>query len=284
MMTPSNYHLSFDKFPASTSRTFQNLLNDAEFTDVTLVCEDDIQIEAHKVILSSSSSFFHRILLKNPHQHPLIYITGIKHRELERIIHFIYKGETDVAKDDLENFMRSAKELEISELLTSEDDLIVEISGNDAFKSDIKAENVETLIEDFEQQEDTSVVEFDNETGGNHHVIIEENARSETNIKKQRITSEEKDDDKNLKKFICKNCDYRTNAKAHFYRHIARHPENNSAKFECDDCVKQFNSNEALKYHKKSVHDGVRFTCSYCNHTSSSAQNLKRHDASKHTN
>ena len=77
----TKYHLAFNNFETSTSKAFHNLLTNSDLTYVTLACDDDEQIQAHKVILSSMISFFHRIFLKNPHQHPLIYLKGIKHIE-----------------------------------------------------------------------------------------------------------------------------------------------------------------------------------------------------------
>ena len=35
---------------------------DLDFADVTLVCEDKTQIEAHKIIISASSPFFKDVL------------------------------------------------------------------------------------------------------------------------------------------------------------------------------------------------------------------------------
>ena len=52
-----------------------------DFTDVTLATEDDKQIIAHKVIVSSGSEFFRNLLIKNPHKNPLTYLKGIKHDE-----------------------------------------------------------------------------------------------------------------------------------------------------------------------------------------------------------
>ena len=51
-------------------------------TDVTLVCEDGHQIEAHKVILSLSSPLFENLLKRNKHNHPMIYMRGMKSEDL----------------------------------------------------------------------------------------------------------------------------------------------------------------------------------------------------------
>ena len=123
----SKYHLSFSNFESSTSTEFQNLFTNSDFTDVTLACGDDGQIQAHKVILSSMSPFFHKILSNNPHPHPLIFLKGIRQNELKKIINFIYKGETEVDKADLKRFMNSANELEINGLQTSDYKANVEV-------------------------------------------------------------------------------------------------------------------------------------------------------------
>ena len=49
---------------------------DREFTDVTLACEDDQQVDAHKIVSASLNQFFKNLLSLNKHQHPLIYMRG----------------------------------------------------------------------------------------------------------------------------------------------------------------------------------------------------------------
>merc|ERR1719186_1270337 len=121
--------LSWSEFGSCASNTFIDLLSDQDFTDVTLVCDDDKQIKAHKVILSSCSPLFRRILRHNPHQHPLIYLNGIIFDNLQSVIKFIYLGQTEVEQDVLELFIKAGKELEIKGL-----------SGKDSAK-DFTAEN-----------------------------------------------------------------------------------------------------------------------------------------------
>merc|ERR1719186_827932 len=118
--------LSWSEFESCASSTFIDLLSDQDFTDVTLVCDDDKQIKAHKVILSSCSPLFRRILTNNPHQHPLIYLNGIIFDNLQSVIKFIYLGQTEVEQDDLELFMKAGKDLQIKGLLdtyVSEDNI-----------------------------------------------------------------------------------------------------------------------------------------------------------------
>ena len=66
--------LQWKDFKENISSTFGDLREDKDFTDVTLVCEDGQQVEAHKVVLVASSPFFLNILKRNKHPHPLIYM------------------------------------------------------------------------------------------------------------------------------------------------------------------------------------------------------------------
>ena len=89
----------------------KDALSQLEFTDVTLVSDDDKQIRAHKFILSSCSPVLRHILLNNPHNSPILYLMNIHHKELQSIMNFMYMGEVAVAQDDLENFFKVGKKL-----------------------------------------------------------------------------------------------------------------------------------------------------------------------------
>ena len=89
--------MQWKDFKESVNSAFGKLRGKKEFTDMTLVCEDGQQVEAHKVILAASSPFFQNLLQKNTHSHPLIYMRGVESEILLGIIalrelHFyIYK-------------------------------------------------------------------------------------------------------------------------------------------------------------------------------------------------
>ena len=58
--------LQRNEFANNISSAFLNLSSDKDFTDVTLVCEDGQQLEAHKLVLISSSPFFREASLQIP--------------------------------------------------------------------------------------------------------------------------------------------------------------------------------------------------------------------------
>ena len=110
-------NLRWDEFENCAGNTFRDLMTDEDFADVTLVCDEDRQIRAHKVVLSAVSPFFRKILKRNPHQHPLIYLNGLSFDHLQSMISFIYTGQTEVAEIDLEKFMEASKHLQIKGLV-----------------------------------------------------------------------------------------------------------------------------------------------------------------------
>jgi len=107
--------LRWDDFSSNIRSTFRDLKEEKDFADVTLVCSDG-QTDAHKVILSAGSSFFQKILKKNPHSKPLIYLKGIKFSELQLVLSFIYQGEATVAMSDVSSFLAVAEDLELKGL------------------------------------------------------------------------------------------------------------------------------------------------------------------------
>ena len=94
--------LNWNDFQENVNVAFGSLRGDHDFADVTLVCEDGQQIEAHKVILAASSPFFFDLLKRNKHPHPLIYMRGVKYELLVAMVDFLYLGEANVIQDHLD--------------------------------------------------------------------------------------------------------------------------------------------------------------------------------------
>ena len=117
MTSISKMIISSNEFETSAPHTFRDLWNDENFTDVTLVTVDEQQIRAHKVILSSCSPMFRNILVKNPHQNPLLYLKDIQHKELELLMRFIYLGQCEVGQGGLEGFLQAGRELKVKGLM-----------------------------------------------------------------------------------------------------------------------------------------------------------------------
>ena len=113
-MATERVSLVWDEFQTCSSNMQRALFEDTHFTDVTLACDDNKLVSAHRAVLSSSSDWFRQVLLQLPqHPHPLLYLRGVTSGQLEDLLHFIYRGEVEVAKDQLENFVNMARDLKI---------------------------------------------------------------------------------------------------------------------------------------------------------------------------
>ena len=106
----------WNDFETNVSSAFREIREEKDFFDVTLACDDDNQIQAHKVIIAACSPFFRNILRKNTHPSPLLYLKGVKYKDLVSVLNFMYMGEVNVALDDLNQFLAVAEDLRVKGL------------------------------------------------------------------------------------------------------------------------------------------------------------------------
>ena len=103
------FSLKWNDFQTTVSNSFKSLKQEKDFFDVTLIAEDQKQIESHKVILSACSSFFKPILQNNKHSHPLIYLSGINSTNLQFIFDYVYEVKYSCFKNSLTHFWKLLK-------------------------------------------------------------------------------------------------------------------------------------------------------------------------------
>ena len=309
-----DYHLTRNDFDQSTSSAFKSLIDSKSFADVTLACADDKQITAHKVILAASSPFFNNILLKNPHQHPLLYLKGINFVDLEAIIKFVYTGETNLAQSGLDTFLAAAQELQVHGLLV---DLDVKLNKTNLPKGFGDEENIldgESLheLESLEETTPTTQTEFHNEkykcgdcnfvssysySLRRHRVKVHnspskmstntnanESKLSEQNVRSQLMLMEESALGYSVSKYNCEKCDLVTENLMDFRRHM----QNTHRKYDVDDEPKQqseirpFHGTEQLDSMFEQMDKTVQVKkpkhfCDKCDFKTSHGWNLTRH-------
>jgi len=120
MGSSDNFCLRWNDFESNISTSFRELREDSEFFDVTLCCDNGTDIvPAHKVILAACSPLFRKILSRQKNQqNPFLYLKGIRLKELQAVLNFMYHGEVNVAQDSLNNFLAVAEELAVKGLTT----------------------------------------------------------------------------------------------------------------------------------------------------------------------
>ena len=110
------YHLSWESFQTNLSSTLGGL-QQGNLADVTLVSEDQIQMQAHRIVLSACSPVLKNLLLCNPSSHPLIHLMGAKQQDMQSILQFMYLGEAAVNKEHIDDVIEIAKDLQMEEIL-----------------------------------------------------------------------------------------------------------------------------------------------------------------------
>ncbi|XP_065349493.1 longitudinals lacking protein, isoforms A/B/D/L-like isoform X4 [Cloeon dipterum] len=90
---------------------FETLLQSEDFADVTLTTEGQ-RIRAHKIVLSSCSPLF-QSLLKHTEKDTIIILPSISYAELKAIIVYMYRGEVNIAQDDLPSLLKAAENLQV---------------------------------------------------------------------------------------------------------------------------------------------------------------------------
>ena len=124
MGSSDSFSVSWNTFQENMTDAFRQMREDKDFFDVTLVCDDD-QIQAHKVILSACSPFFHTILRRNKHEHPLIFLLGVKYIDILSVLDFMYHGEVTVAQENLNSFLAVSQDLKVKGLTQISTDRIL---------------------------------------------------------------------------------------------------------------------------------------------------------------
>ena len=238
--------LKWNDFQGNVISTFGELRNDRDFTDVTLACED-IQFEVHKLILSTCSPFFRKLLKKaNNRQHPLVYMRGLKARDLEAVLDFIYQGETNMFQDDLERFLLIAEELQLKGLVGEKEEPLKD-------SKNLKM-NVKTLSENVNNPRYEDSKYFEPDQFENFGTLVSSGTQG------GKLVPIDKDVARSVKDMIvkqdnfwtCTVCQFKSMNRSHLKEHVETHIE--GLEFPCNYCEKVMRSSNAFRQHVGKFH------------------------------
>lgn len=74
---PQQFCVRWNSYQSNLQSAFPKLLSSEHFVDVTLACENEM-LKCHKVVLSACSTYFEKLLLDNPCQHPIILMKDMR--------------------------------------------------------------------------------------------------------------------------------------------------------------------------------------------------------------
>ena len=233
--------LKWNDFQLNASKSFGVLRREKDFFDVTLVSDDEVQVSAHKVVLSACSSFFKSILKNNPHSHPLLYLGGVSSENLSFIMDYIYQGEVQIFQTSLDSFLDAAQKLKIDGLLTSGEEEDVVTDNLTEQNEDTKEQN----INDFQIEPKVSNI-YSMKTNEIENISIDNGDHEAARQKaKEMIFRTESG-------FQCNVCTKEGKDLRNMLRHAETHIEGVS--YPCQHCGKTFRSVNSLKSHKTTRH------------------------------
>lgn len=286
-MTPNKNDYIWPTFNQHISETLKQMMVNNEFTDVTLICEDQKQVSAHKNILSACSPVLRNIFRMNTIQSPIIYLKGIQSSEIEAMLNFIYLGETACSSDRKIEFLNVARSFEIQGLAR----LILDMDEDDeeeAPKPPINEDFSPMAMED-EPMEEKVHPDYDEEEDEDEEVIDEQELKELLGTSTEQQTEGNKKEHtkkirpkKEASKRIMKQAKQSTVQEQPFPELANMDTEVEKTMFKCSNCPSEFSTSSGLLVHVKAKHsDGTRFKCDQCDEEYVYQTDLTRHQ-SKH--
>ena len=108
-MTTEKYSISFGGFKEHVSSTLDKSLIFSNFTDVTLVSDDNKQFYAHKMVLSASSPVLSEIFSIHPTQEHSVFFRNVYYKVLKALIDFMYLGNVNISQESSSAWRTSVK-------------------------------------------------------------------------------------------------------------------------------------------------------------------------------
>ena len=249
--------LKWNDFEQNIVTSYKEIRKESDFSDMTLACEGDTQIEAHKIILSACSPFFRNLLKKTQHSHPMIYMRGLRAKDLEAILDFIYHGEANIYQQDLDGFLGLAEELQLKGLAGSQENTLDAASKqNHATQQPKTNKKLAQSLDRYYQSTDTdknesftnTKVEYipkDMEIIDSTKILVAQETSMDDLKTIIDSMMEQVHDGEN--KWKCTVCGKATIFARDLRRHIETHMEGLS--YPCNQCGKISRSSNALKCH-----------------------------------
>ena len=254
-------NVNWNDFQPHLIASQHDLFEDTHFADVTLVSDDEKQLKAHKVILSACSSFFRNMLISNPHVHPMIFMKGIKHKQLKALLQFMYCGEARIFDDQIDEFIAMAQDLKVKELsskvaLDTPDDIADNIEVVDPLSNSPVDEDQSEVLADSKlcKTSDESVLKRSVVHENQEKVLDSDEYYSKEH--KTSLTSTEETPKTEITSV--------------------------NGLFNCNLCHTVLSSRGCLKMHMQSIHEGIRYPCDQCDYKASKLGNLRRHKLVMH--
>ena len=261
MTSSEKFCLKWEDFQHNIVSSFNDLREDSDFSDVTLVCDEDHQINAHKIILTACSTFFKTVLRKNKNSHPIIYMRGLKAKDLVALVDFIYHGETNIFQDDLDAFLALAEDLQLKGLTGS------------LSNPDLDIENLSTKHQ-INRKTDKYVQKQDNKQFQQFHPSLYGSPIDENKTRTPVVSAE-------VGNIVVPFDDSMVNHDIKLEAMMERNTDGDNM-WKCTLCGKKTNKRSDMVRHIETHMDGLSYPCNQCGKISRSKMSLQSHMSRYH--
>ena len=296
-----HFNISWNTFHDDLKLMLQEMHNNNDSKDVTLVCDDKVKVLAHRNVLTAFSPVFKEILTDKSIQ--CIYLKGIGHKQIAQILQFLYFGTVAIAKQDLTDLLKAATYLEIKELGSTEkkpfiNDKHVETTNaitnhkisnkehqEDQYKLVIK-DIQEELNSTLEEEVNTGAESFENSSDNNSHTeSLRDNKSKQLHACSecdssfpswQSLYNHGKSNHPGCQ-LPCRNssCDFKASTLHYLDKHMRMVHHGHS--YKCDQCDATFIDKRAMRNHKGYKHEGIRWPCNICSYKATTKRHLDVH-------
>ena len=216
-------HMAWDHFQTENSNYIKQLRLGQNFTDVTLVT-DDGQVKSHKTVLAAGCRFFQQLLgeVLREQSQPCIYLWGVKLKQLNHLLDFLYLGEIVISEENAHAFLELSKQLGLTGLMK---------------KPNPGCENVNVIKSETKPDinyGDENILAEDKKTKTGHQFSfaivqeIEQRVQGESPNGPEQVL---KGNQIIARNFPCKDCPYRDRDRNGLRRHMQK--KHTEGKFEC---------------------------------------------------
>lgn len=123
-LSTSQYCLRWNNHRSNLLTVFDQLLENGSFTDVTLAVDDGKFIQCHKIVLAACSTYFQRLFHELPDRammHPIVVLKDVSYSDIRAILQYMYRGEVNVAQEQLNGLLHIANVLKVKGLVQEND-------------------------------------------------------------------------------------------------------------------------------------------------------------------
>ena len=289
-----------DSFADYLKDMMKDMFISDDFSDVTIITEDQKRFKAHKNILAAASPVLKELLKVQHEANQILFMRGTFSAEIKSMLDFIYLGSVTVDYEKVHELVDLAKDLRIKQLenihsMEKEEEIDVRPFLDTDF------EEGKLIIEETDVDQNRCVDKEETKNLANYHetfidvdaneLLISNDDESDISI----IKEEEKNNgsrqhtDIDASPIISPDGEIKLsieNAEKTDKRPVTlamnEIPKHQQKGYFCKECQKNFKSSEGLKIHERSKHQGIRHPCNQCKFSGITGSALRYHVQAEH--